>query len=173
LAHAPANRRRFNLRLIRRTVTYSVPQISNLLSVHPNTVLRWVRAGLPLIDDSKPYVVHGANLYAFLKQRQAKRKRPCGKGELFCFGCRAPRRPAPESLWIEQKNANTLTIRAQCGVCGTRINRCGAAKRLEAYRDEFFGSGLSMREERLVGPTTPLDKSDFTRVSQNDEIQPT
>ena len=169
MARARGNRRRFNLHLIRRTVTYSVFQTSNLLGVHPNTVLRWVRDGLPLIDDSKPFVVHGANLYAFLKQRQAKRKQPCGKGQLFCFGCRAPQRPAPGSLRIQQRNANTLTIRARCEVCGTCINRCGAAKRLETYRDEF--SGQSIREERLIEQGTALGNVDFPEMTQNDEIQ--
>ena len=161
--------RRYRLALIRRMRTYLVAEIVELLAVGPHTVRRWIGEGLQPIDDGKPYVIHGSHLYAFLKQRQAWRKRPCGKGEFFCFGCRAPQAPLAGSVRIAPRNANTLTMTGLCSVCGIRMNRCGAAARLAEYQEEF--GAQSLREQRLIEQGAALGNVDFPEMTKNDEIQ--
>lgn len=168
MAGSKRARRTPDLRLIRRSVTYSVPEISELLGLHVNTVRSWVKDGLPTIDDSRPYLIHGADLYSFLKKRMRSRKSPCGDGEMFCFRCRAPRRPVAGSAIIASRRKTTLTISGACEACGSKMNRAGASARLgELCR--AFGI-VSMPQEHLTGQGTPLDRCDLSKEVQDGAV---
>lgn len=41
-----------------------------------------------------PTIFRGIDIIAFLELRNRARKQPCGPGPLFCFRCKAPKRPA-------------------------------------------------------------------------------
>ncbi len=90
---APASRRRrtYNVRLIKATWPYSVQEIAALFSLHKNAVLRWVKEGLQVNGDRRPYLIRGNELTRFLTARQKGRKRKCSTKEFHCFKCRAPR----------------------------------------------------------------------------------
>jgi hypothetical protein len=47
-------KRTYNLRLIRRTCSYTVHEVAELYSLHPNAVRCWVKKGLRTIDDRRP-----------------------------------------------------------------------------------------------------------------------
>ena len=161
----PSGRRTYDLRRIRRTVTYSVQQIVELLGVHSNTVHAWFKRGLNRIDASPPYLVHGADLYAFLKVERFRRKRPCGPAEMFCFSCRATRRAVSDSVSIDCANASKASISGQCATCGTRMHRAGSAAKMREYEREFGLSSVAI--ERIEGPTSPLDKCEKRTEAQH------
>ena len=50
--------RRFDLRRVKLHRNYIVAEVADLLSVHRLTVHRWFAAGLPKIEDARPYLVH-------------------------------------------------------------------------------------------------------------------
>jgi hypothetical protein len=86
--------RRLNPRLAKIHRNYTVPEIAELFGVHRNTVRSWVKQGLPTIDGRRPRLILGRDLASFLQARRTKNKRPCEAGEIYCMGCRAPKRPA-------------------------------------------------------------------------------
>ena len=87
-------KRRPNHRLVKIHRTYTVEEVASLFGVHRNTVRAWVKRGLPTIDRTRPMLIHGADLAAFLHARRVKNKQTCQPGELYCVRCRVPRTPA-------------------------------------------------------------------------------
>lgn len=55
---------------------YSVEEIADLFGIHKNTVRRWVKEGLSVIDGKRPMLILGRDLAAFLKERRKANKRP-------------------------------------------------------------------------------------------------
>ena len=137
-SHIAKKRRSYNVRLIRRDLSYTVQEIGELLGVHPQAVRRWLRAGLTTIDSRKPFLVHRSELIEFLRNRKSARKRPCRKDQFFCCRCRAPRRPQQNRVEITIRNSRQLSLAALCENCGARMNRLGTADRLPEYRKTFL-----------------------------------
>ena len=127
----------YNVRLIRRDLSYSVREIADLFRLHPNAVRRWVNAGLQTIDGGRPQLIHGSHLVDFLDQRQRGRKRRCGPDEMYCCRCRAPRRPKEGRVAVDRVNTRQLMIRGECELCGARMNRGGSLDRLSDVEREF------------------------------------
>lgn len=133
----PSRRRTYNLRLIKATWPYTVQEVSELLGVHKNAVLRWLREGLAADQDRRPFLIRGDVLKAFLSARQTGRKRKCQSTEFFCFKCRAPR---PAYLGIADIVIESLTrmrLKALCGECGTPVNKVQAVRDLHEIRRRF------------------------------------
>ena len=119
-------KRRLDLRKIRPSRCYTVHEIAILLSVSPGTVRAWIRRGLPILGDCKPFLVPGDGLKLWLKIRRASRKRICQPDEFYCCRCRCPRKAKSESVTIVRRNAKTIAIRALCNACGAKMNKAGS-----------------------------------------------
>ncbi len=87
-------RQRLNPRCIRLHQAYSVEEAARALGKHKHTIRNWIEAGLPTVDGTRPLLVHGDELRAFLEARRKVVKRPCPPGTIYCFKCRQPREPA-------------------------------------------------------------------------------
>lgn len=131
-------RRSYNTRLIRLNLSYSVQEITELYGIHQNAVLRWIKNGLPVIDQRKPYLVHGADLADYLKKKQAGRKHKCRPDEFFCFKCRLPRKAWGDLVDIVIRNESKLSISGLCATCETPVRRAGAVKKLPEYQKLFL-----------------------------------
>jgi hypothetical protein len=103
--------------------SYSVSELAACLGVSSNTVRHWQRNGLAPIDKVRPVLFQGAVVRAFLSLRNAARKRPCPPGTLYCFRCRAPRKPALDMVDFVPINDLSGNIRALCDTCGTMMHR--------------------------------------------------
>jgi len=73
---------------------YTAWEVSDAPGCHRQTVIRWIKnSGLVVDTCSKPWLIEGSALKAFLGARQAK---VCCKRALhhcYCLGCKAPREP--------------------------------------------------------------------------------
>lgn len=162
-----ARKRKPDLRQIRTTKVYTLPEIAETLDRNIAAVRGWIRDGLPTLGDQKPVLVLGSALKAWLKAKRAARKHECEPDELLCFGCRRPRRPAPGSVRIEPRNAKTVSITGRCSVCGTRMNKAGSRARLAEIEETF--RALSLRMKHLLSVCgDPFDKR--TSQTQADEV---
>ena len=149
-------KRKPDLRRIRPTKTYTLPDIARVLARDIKTVRGWVRRGLPTLDDRRPPLVLGADLLAWLKDQWLRLKQKCGPNELFCCRCRIPRLPRRGSVSLKVKNARMLSIKGLCDVCGCRMNRDESLLRLEEVQARF---GAFMPEmQRLEGYGDSADK---------------
>ncbi len=139
------NKRTYNTRRIRLTVSYSVQDVAELFGIHKNAVLRWIKDGLKIIDQRKPYLVYGRVLADFINVRQIERKQVCGKDEFYCCKCRRPRKALPRSVQVEKRNQHRIKISGICAICHSRIFRDGSINK----QDEIL---------KIFASITPLEK---------------
>ena len=109
--------RRVNPYRIKVHRTYSAGELAACCGVHKNTVRNWQAKGLEPIDKGRPVLFMGSIARAFLLQRKASRKSPCPPGSLYCFRCRAPRRPALGMVELMQITPTSGNLRALCECC--------------------------------------------------------
>lgn len=115
--------RRFPVQRVKQAATYDVAEIARLLGSHRNTVRRWLKDGLQPIDDARPVLILGAELKAFLTERQKARRQTCAPDEFFCFRCRAPRRAAAGMVDVRHRTNTVAALTGLCATCGTSMHR--------------------------------------------------
>ena len=115
--------RRINPRLIKIHRSYSVEEAARALGVHKNSVRGWIKKGLPVVDESRPVLILGHDLQAYLERRRKAAKRPCPPGTIFCFKCREPRGPALGMVEYVPRNTATGDLTALCATCDTIMFR--------------------------------------------------
>ena len=139
--------RRYNIRRVKIHRTYTPSEVAKLLGVHNHTVGRWIVSGLPLIERKRPYLIHGADLRAFLAARQP-RKQPLRAGEMYCLRCRAPKRPAGDMADLVPRSATTGTLIGICPTCVGIMHRAVSLGTIEHARGDL-SVALRMAQQRL------------------------
>ena len=154
-----------NFRLVKTHLNYEVREAARLLGTHPNTVLRWVRDGLPLIDNKRPFRIHGQDLFDFLKARRSKNKQTCKFWEIFCLSCRSPRTPAGDMADYQPSTPNLGCLIGICPHCGKLIYRSVNPVQLEKIRSKLE-IRFTMRSRHIVEMTDPLLNSDLQQAEE-------
>lgn len=129
--------RRRNPRRAKSLRCYTIAEAAELYGVHRNTVRHWLAHGLTPIDNARPTLIDGSVLNAFHKEQAQGSKTKCGPAELYCFRCRAPRKPALSMADYEHTSDQVGTISAICPACGTIMKQKVGLKRLEGFRAEI------------------------------------
>ena len=162
-------KRTYDIRRIRLTLSYSVQEAAELFHLHKNAVLNWIKAGLPIIDERRPYLIQGNELASFLKKKQSIRKSKCKPNEFFCFKCRVPRAPNG-CVIVKIKNDHKLLLVGACSFCGTRMNKAGSVKNLDQYRIVF--SIQTMEERHINECADSIVNSEKRKDHEYEQIQP-
>lgn len=115
--------KRTHPQLIKLHRTYSIEEAARALRVHKNSVRGWIKSGLSVIDKSRPRLIHGHELRAFLIKRGKAAKCPCPVGTFYCFKCRQPMRPAGAMVECTAHSPTNGNLTALCGACGTIMHR--------------------------------------------------
>ena len=111
--------KRINPRLAKKHRSYSVQELAEKLGVHKHTVRGWLKKGLPAIYDAKPTLIQGEEFQHWWATQRKETKRPCNPGQMYCFKCREPKRPALGMVEYAATNAATGNLKALCETCGT------------------------------------------------------
>ena len=163
-------RRTYNTRLIRRDFCYRVDEVAELYGLHRQAVRRWLRDGLPRIDDQRPILIHGGDLIAFLDARQSKRKQACASGEIYCCRCKSPRRPSHNLVSVKLQNDTHLMLSAKCDTCGTGMNQFGSVRKLDHYCSTFIIQ--TTRWPSIKGRSEPVVMCHLDEEEKNAQLQP-
>jgi len=142
---------------------YDPGEIADLLGVHKNTVLRWIKDGLPLIDKRRPFLILGVDLRAFLQQNRAAKKQKCEVWELFCLKCRSPKKPDLGMVDFKPRHGSVGNLVGLCPDCGTVMNRCmnvATLGQLKGHLDVSIPQAL----EHIVEGYPPTLNSDFKKA---------
>ena len=161
-----------NPRCVKLFRSYLVAEVASLLNVHRNTVRNWMKAGLPVLDDKQPQMIHGTDLREFLNGKRKARKRKCGKGEMYCFKCQKPR--FPQDTLLEQSVDPQLpgNLKGICTVCNTIMNRRVSLANLERIKLEFQVQP-EQRVEDLIQCLNPPSSCDLKQEQKtNGKAQP-
>jgi hypothetical protein len=121
-----------NARLIKMHRSYSVEEAALKLGIHKNSVRGWIKAGLPILDNSRPTLILGGELKAWLGKKRKAAKRPCSPGTFYCFKCRIPKAPALGMVEYKPMNDTSGNLIALCTDCGTMMHRRARKEAIEA-----------------------------------------
>lgn len=120
--------KRASWRLVKRHRPYRVDEAARLLHVSKGTVRRWIKNGLPIIGQEKPYLITGDHLINYLKAKSNKGLK-CQLDECWCFTCRKPRKPAFGEVEITTSNTKTGMMHGLCSECaGLMFKRVSKAQ---------------------------------------------
>ena len=114
---------RINPRRAKLHWSYTAHELADRLGVHKNTVRYWIKSGLPVLDGSRPALILGSEFQAWWGARRNATKRPCQPGQMYCFKCREPKRPALGMVDYVATNAATGNLKALCEACDTAMHR--------------------------------------------------
>lgn len=162
------NKYTYKLKLIRKEISYSIKNIMDLFNIHQNTVLAWLKDGLPKIDTIRPILIHGSELYDFLKKRQDDRKKPCRPHQLYCLKCREPKTSQDNAIRIEFGGPKQLMLIGKCTTCGTKTYKSGSMARQALY-SEIFNVELPHTDQLVEQSKAPLN-SDLKGNTKNETI---
>jgi excisionase family DNA binding protein len=146
--------------LVKINRSYTVEEAAHRLGVHKNTVREWIKRGLPVINDKRPMLILGRDLFEYLQARRVKNKRPCKLNQMYCLRCRVPKTPADNMVDYEPKTETLGNLYGICPDCGAGMNRRTSMAKLEQIRgkmDITFPQGL----RRLVDSCYSSVNSDF------------
>lgn len=145
----PKKKRKYNTNLIKDTLSYSIYDIASLFGNHRATVRQWIKEGLPLIDNHKPFLVLGSDLKEFIKKRQGNRKTKCNPNEFYCCKCRKPRTSWENLVDLKILNERRLLIIGICSQCDTRMNKLSSLKKLDEIKEIF--AVQTIHNQNLIG----------------------
>ena len=111
--------------------SYTIAEVAALLDVHRNSVRRWIRQGLAVLDERKPHLILGQVLTTFLTKRNSQHVR-LKPGELYCVKCRGARRPALAMADYVPITIASGNLRGLCPECGTLMHRRTGFRNVEA-----------------------------------------
>jgi helix-turn-helix protein len=146
--------RHLNCRLAKIHRTYTVDDLSRLLTIHKNTVRNWLRQGLQPIDAQRPTLIRGEELRRFLAERRSRSKQTCGPGRIFCLPCRAPKVPAGKIADCIQTGDTAGTLQGICPDCSRMIYRKVNPQKLNAVRGDLDVT-VTRVETRIEETTKP------------------
>jgi hypothetical protein len=160
-------RRKLDLRRIRVSQSYSIPEAAKLLERKAPTIRLWIKQGLPVLPDTQPRLICGGELKDWLRDRAKARKQPCGIAKLYCFKCRRPRRPTPDSVATSPLSAKTVKVSGKCNACNTAMQQPRALAKLP----EVIAAMTSPRQRQLnlTGYISPSVNPTFW--TQTDDIE--
>jgi hypothetical protein len=152
--------RQSNYRRVKIHRNYTVEEVARLFCKHKNTVREWIKAGLPICDGKRPTLILGCDLAAFLRERQAKRKRPCQSGEMYCVRCRSPKKPAGNLVDYKRLTDKIGNLTAICPDCDGLINQRVNAAKFESVTAKMEVP-FPQAQKRLGESYEPTVNSDF------------
>lgn len=117
--------------------TYSIQEASLVTGASVQTIRNWVRKGMPIIPDTRPWLIKGVDLKAMARgSRRPKMSQPAA-GEMTCMKCRASRKVAGDMVDYLPHDAKTGRLVGLCQTCGTVMNLFVSKKKLPNFAALF------------------------------------
>ncbi len=108
---------------------HTIEEAAEVSGVSPRTIRNWASEGLRVMDGTRPALIRGDDLRAFIKSARENRKVKTRIDTFFCFRCRNERRAA-EGLADCVIKAHRATLTALCETCETVVSKPVAEARI-------------------------------------------
>jgi hypothetical protein len=154
-------RHRVPFQRIKIHYNYTIEEAAGLLGVHKNTVRRWIKDGLPVLSDCKPFLLLGREIIAFLEETAAPATR-LGPNQCYCIKCRDGRYPAlgmADYVPVTNRRGN---LRAICEDCGTLMHRHVSLDQIAVIAPDLQVKFMQA-QPRLSEPINPSTNGDIAR----------
>ena len=115
--------KRANPMAVKSALTYEIGEAAIALGKTPATIRNWIRDGLPVLSSKKPYLISGAAIREYLREKYKAAKSPLGPNELFCLTCRTGRAPLDLVVTLSHISSKTSLLKGACSHCGGTSTR--------------------------------------------------
>jgi hypothetical protein len=149
-----------NPRLVKIHRNYTVEEAAKRLGFHKNTIREWIKRGLKVIDDQRPTLILGSDLFSFLQVKRKKNKRPCKPEEMYCFRCKKPKLPALNMAEYQPRTATQGNLFGICQDCDTGMYKAVNLIKLKQIKGKLDIT-ISEGVQRLIDSGQPSVNSDF------------
>jgi len=154
----PANR-------IKSHRIYTVWEISDLLGCHKQTIIRWIKHHSLTADTStKPWLIEGHDLKAFLGARQSKARCKLAPHHCYCLGCKKPREPDGKIADYVHQTPSSGQLIGLCSSCGKLMHKIVKRADLETIRAKIEVT-IQQAHPRLVSREDPPSNVTFNEES--------
>jgi hypothetical protein len=119
-------------RVVKSHESYTVDEVARNQGVAKGTVRRWLKTGLPALNEKRPCLILGGDLVDFLKGRKTP-KQTCKPEECYCFRCKAPRKPAFAEAEYQPITPTNGQLIALCE-CSTLMHKRVSLATLDALK---------------------------------------
>jgi len=160
--------RRLTPSRIKSNRNYTVIDVSEMLGVHPKTVRKWIRVGLPVVDTKRPLLINGADLKVHLMQKRRAILFDCEKHEMCCFQCKEATKPSIESVLFIAKPAGMAHMTGVCEECGCRMNKYVSWRDVNEIWLELKGK-LPIAQKHIILREQNLLNCPFDGVSSDEK----
>lgn len=156
--------RRPSGRSVKRHRSYTVDEAARTTGVAKGTVRRWIKTGLPVLNEQRPALIIGRELIEYLEARKPK-KRELAIQQSYCFSCRAPREPAFGEVEIQPAPNGGGMMISLCGTCSTVMHKRIPAGSLSALKAKATVT-IRQDHERINEGSKPCLNDHFEQGSQ-------
>jgi excisionase family DNA binding protein len=134
---------------------YTIWEVADALDRHRRTVTRWITSGALKADrSSKPWLIAGSDLKAFLGARRQGRRQKLALHHLYCLGCKGPQEPAGRTADYAHQSASTGMLTAICPACFCMMHKVIRRDDLETIRAKLEVS-VKQADPRIVSRSGP------------------
>lgn len=162
-----ARKRKPNPRRVKARRSYTWKELADLLGVHERTAQGWKAEGLQMLDETtKPYLVMGAEVKRFLKERSQRHKHALQPGEFYCVACHQARQSLPHALQVEYtgkrlgKHGAQALLRGICQTCQRPLLLFSSAAKVQ-----------HLRENGLLSPELKIVLNGYADTSVNTDME--
>ena len=130
--------KRLSARRIRKNRQYTYEDAADALGVTVQTVRAWRAQGLSVLTSSTPHIIMGFALKNFIANRTARTRRSLEEDEVFCLGCKVPRKPfgmMADYVAINPERGRLVTLCECCEGRCVRLVSASAIARLSEKMD--------------------------------------
>ena len=115
--------KRVSTRRIKKHRLYTYVEAGVDLSVTPLTVRSWRSSGLQVMTANTPHYILGAELIRYVEGKQAKRSVKMALDQMYCFKCKAPRKPLWAMVDYIPANDTRGRLTGLCEACEGGLQR--------------------------------------------------
>jgi hypothetical protein len=127
----------YNHNLVKIHRNYSFEELAAVFGVHKNTVVGWVKKGLPCLKERRPFLIMGVDAREFLKAQRVEKKQRCKPNEFYCMRCKTPTKPAENLVDFFPISTAKGRLMGFCSCCECVVNKFIGSASLEQYAAIF------------------------------------
>lgn len=118
---------------IKQNLTYTMQEAADALGLSLATIRDWVKKGLPIHKDKRPFLIYGEELRCFIQKTQQAKRYKLADNQLSCFTCKAACVPHGMAVILAKQTAKTSRLSGICANCGGRCARIISNQRIPLF----------------------------------------
>lgn len=118
---------------IKQNLTYTMQEAADALGLSLVTVREWVKKGLPIHKDKRPFLIYGEELRRFIQSMQQAKRYKLTDFQLSCFTCKAACEPSGMAVILVRQTTKTSRLSGICADCGGRCARIISNQRIPLF----------------------------------------